>query len=39
MGDLYTESSVGSRLPTRYTLREEGYYIFVLNVPESEQAS
>lgn len=39
MGDLYTKSSVGSRLPTRHTLREAGYYIFVPNVPESEQAS
>ncbi len=37
MGDLYTESSVGSRIPTRQTLREAGYYIFVSNVPESEQ--
>lgn len=39
MGYLYTESSVGSRLPTRHTLREDGYYIFVPNVLESEQAS
>lgn len=37
MGDLYTESYVSSRLPTRHTLREAGYYIFVPNVPESEQ--
>ena len=37
MGNLYTESSVGSRLPTRHSLREAGYYIFVPNVPESEQ--
>lgn len=37
LGDLYTESSVGSRLPTRHTLREAGYYIFVPNVPESEK--
>ena len=37
LGDLYTESSVGSRLPTRYTLREAGYYIFVPNVPESKK--
>lgn len=39
MWELYIESSVGSRLPTRHTLREDGYYIFVPNVPESEQAS
>ncbi len=39
MGDLCTESLVGSRFPTRHTLREAGYYIFVPNVPESEQAS
>lgn len=39
MDYLYTESSVGSRLPTRHTLREAGYYIFVPNVQESEQAS
>lgn len=38
MGNLYSESSVGSRLPTRHTLREAGYYLFVPNVPESEQA-
>lgn len=37
MGYLYTESCVGSRLPTRHTLREAGYYIFVPNVPESEK--
>lgn len=38
MGSLYTESRSGSRIPTRYALREGGYYIFVPNVPESEQA-
>lgn len=37
MGDLYTDSLVGSRFPTRHILREKGYYIFVPNVPESEQ--
>lgn len=39
IGELYTESSVGSRLPTRCVLRGGGYTIFVPNVPESEQAS
>lgn len=39
MGELYTESSVGSRLPTRHVLVPGGYTIFVPNVPESEQAS
>lgn len=39
MGDLYTESTVGSRLPTRHVLVPGGYTIFVPNVPESEQAS
>ena len=37
MDYLYTESSVGRRLPLRHTLWEAGYYIFVPNVPESEQ--
>ena len=37
MGELYTESSVGSRLPTRHVLRDGGYIIFIPNVPESEQ--
>lgn len=37
MGDLYTESSIGIRFPTRHSLLEAGYYIFVPNVPESEQ--
>lgn len=37
LGDLYTESSVGSRLPSRHILRDAGYYIFVPNVPESEK--
>jgi hypothetical protein len=39
MGELYTESGVGSRLPTRHVLRGGGYTLFVPNVPESEQAS
>lgn len=39
MGELYTESRVGSRLPTRHVLVPGGYTIFVPNVPESEQAS
>lgn len=39
MGELYTESSVGSVLPTRHVLRGGGYTLFVPNVPESEQAS
>lgn len=39
MGELYTESRVGSRLPTRHVLVPGGYTIFVPNVPESGQAS
>lgn len=37
IGELYTESYVGSRLPARHTLVNGGYTIFVPNVPESEQ--
>nr|DAS46446.1 MAG TPA: hypothetical protein [Caudoviricetes sp.] len=37
MGELYTESRVGSRLPTRHVLVPGGYTLFVPNVPESEQ--
>lgn len=37
MGELYTESYSGSRIPTRHVLRGGGYTIFVPNVPESEQ--
>lgn len=39
MGGLYTESSAGSKLPTRHVLVPGGYTLFVPNVPESEQAS
>lgn len=39
MGELYTESLVGSRIPTRHVIRGGGYTLFVPNVPESEQAS
>lgn len=37
MGELYTESYAGGRIPTRHVLRGGGYTIFVPNVPESEQ--
>ena len=37
MRELYTESRVGSRIPTRHVLVPGGYTIFVPNVPESEQ--
>nr|DAR75858.1 MAG TPA: hypothetical protein [Caudoviricetes sp.] len=37
MGELYTESRVCSRLPTRHVLVPGGYTVFVPNVPESEQ--
>lgn len=36
LGDLYAESRVGSRIPTRHVLRGGGYHVFVPNVPESE---
>ena len=39
MGEFYTESHAGSRIPTRHVLVPGGYTIFVPNVPESEQAS
>lgn len=39
MGILFIETNPGSMWGRRATLREAGYYIFVPNVPESEQAS
>lgn len=39
MGKLFIENNPGSMWSLRDVLREDGYYIFVPNVPESEQAS
>lgn len=37
MGILFIENNPGSMCSQRDVLREDGYYIFVPNVPESEQ--
>lgn len=39
MDKLFIENNPGSMWSSRDILREDGYYIFVPNVPESEQAS
>lgn len=39
LNKLFIENNPGSMWSQREVLREDGYYIFIPNVPESEQAS